>query len=145
MDNYVSTGYNVVGLTIQIKQGDVEKSLYMGGLNAGDFDELKAAIELSGEFAVTGFSLTMRDKKIKDGTFLVPAGTAENYRLSKIGFKRTVDIGGVETEMKTLYVPWMVPEDKTKKQAIATQLIGKTIAGAKITDVVQNLAGSMGA
>lgn len=145
MENYASAGYNVVGLTIQIKQGDVEKSLYMAGLNAGDFDELKAAIELSGEFAVTGYSLTMRDKKIKDGTFLVPAGTAENYRLSKIGLKRTVDIGGVETEMKTLYVPWMVPEDKTKKQAIATKLIGKIIAGAKVTDVVQNLAGSMGA
>lgn len=145
MDNYVSTGYNVVGLTVQIKQGDVEKSLYMAGLNAGDFDEIKAAIQLSGEFAVTGYSLTMRDKKIKDGTFLVPAGTTENYSLSKIGLKRTVDIGGVDTEMKTLYIPFMIPEDKTKKQAIATQLIGKTIAGAKITDVVQNLAGSMGA
>ena len=39
----------------------------------------------------------------------------------------------------------MVPEDKTKKQAIATHLVGKTVAGAKVTDVVQNLAGSMGA
>lgn len=145
MDNFNAVGYNVIGLTIQVKQGDLEKSLYMPGFNTADYDELKAVIEASGEFAVTGFSLTMRDKKIKDGTFLVPAGTAELYKLGKIGLKRTVDIGGVETEMKTLYIPWMIPEDKVKKQAIATALVGKTIGGAIVKDVVQNLAGSMGA
>ena len=143
MDNFVATGFNVVGLTIQIAQGDLTDSLYMSGFNAGDFEELKTIIEADGEWAVTGFSLTCRDKKIKDGTFVTPAGSAEKYKKGQIGLQRKVEIAGVETELKTLYIPFMVPEDKVKKEAVRTAFIGKTIAGAKVTDVVQNKAGRL--
>ena len=46
--------------------------------------------------------------------------------------------------MKTLYIPFMLPEDKVKKEAVRTAFIGKIIAGAKVTDVVQNKAGRLG-
>lgn len=144
MDNYVATGYVCKGLTVQIQQGDLKESLYMAGLNAGDFEEVKDAIESTTEFAVTGFSLTMRDKKLDDGSFTVPGGTAEIYTKSKLGLKRTLEVGGVETEMKTLYIPFMVPADLTKQKAIKDKFINKTIAGAKITDVVQDKKNSLG-
>ena len=102
MDNYVATGYVCKGLTVQIQQGDLKESLYMAGLNAGDFEEVKDAIESTTEFAVTGFSLTMRDKKLDDGTFVVPGGTPEIYTKSKVGLKRTLDVGGVEKEFDNL-------------------------------------------
>ena len=111
MDNFSAAGFRVVGLTVQVQQGDLRESLYMPGLNAGDFDEIKDAIESTTEFAVTGFSITARDKKLDDGSFVVPGGTAEIYTKGKIGLKRTADIGGVETEMKTMYIPFMVPAD----------------------------------
>ncbi len=144
MDNFSATGYRVIGLTVQVQQGDLREPLYMPGLNTGDFDEIKAAIESTTEFAVTGFSLTVRDKKLDDGSFVVPGGTAEIYTKGKIGLKRTVDIGGVETEMKTLYIPFMVPADLMKQKSIKDKLVGKTIAGAKITDVVQDKKNSLG-
>ena len=144
MDNFSAAGYRVVGLTVQIQQGDLKESLYMPGLNSGDFDEIKDAIEATTEFAVTGFSITARDKRLDDGSFVVPGGTAEIYTKGKIGLKRTVDIGGVETEMKALYIPFMIPADLTKQQDIKAKFVGKTIAGAKITDVVQDKKNSLG-
>ena len=144
MDNFSAAGFRVVGLTVQVQQGDLRESLYMPGLNAGDFDEIKDAIESTTEFAVTGFSITARDKKLDDGSFVVPGGTAEIYTKGKIGLKRTADIGGVETEMKTLYIPFMVPVDLTKQQSIKDKFVGKIIAGAKIKDVVKKKKNSLG-
>lgn len=145
MENVIFTGYNVAGLTVQVKQGDVEKSLYMPGLNLADFEDIKAGLELGGEFVVSGFSLTVRDKKVKDGTLVIPAGSAEKYSTVKVGLKRTADIGGTETDMKTLYVPFLMPEDKVKQAAVVTHFVGKTIAGAKVVDIIKNETGSYGA
>ncbi len=143
-DNVAVTGHKVIGLNIQVGQGDQTKTYYFKGLNAADYDDMAAAIEASGEYTVLGFSPVYRKEALLDGTLSINQGTADNTKFVQCGLKRTADIGGNEVDVKTMFLTLPISDDTAKADAVKTALLNKTIAGAKVTDVFRMGAQSIG-
>lgn len=133
------TGYEVEGITIAYKQGDVQDSKYYKGLTPADVSDIAEAIEASGEYTFIGFSVTYRLKTYKAKTLTIVNGTADKISWSQLILKRTAEIGGVEVKLQSLYLLMPISSDATKKTAVKDALLNKTIAGAKIVEVVENV------
>lgn len=144
ISNVAVAGHVVDGITLQLAAGDLKKSIYFKGLNLADVEELKTAIEGTGEFTVTGFGVTYRDKAIKEGTTPITSGTGEKVDFQQVILQRTADVGGQEVKMQSMYITLPVPQDTVKKAALKTALLNKTIGGAKVTDVSVNMVKSLG-
>lgn len=142
--NLAIAGNVVDGITLQLAAGDLRKSIYYKGCNLADVEELTTAIEGTGEFTVTGFGVTYRDKAIKEGTKQITAGTGEKVDFQQVILKRTADVGGQEVKMQSMYITLPVPQDTVKKAALKTALVNKTIAGAKVVDVSVNTVKTLG-
>lgn len=133
------TGYEVEGITIAYKQGDVQDSKYYKGLTPADVSDIAEAIEASGEYTFIGFSVTYRLKTYKAKTLTIVNGTADKIAWSQLILKRTAEIGGVEVKLQSLYLLMPISSDAAKKTAVKDALLNKTIAGAKIVEVVENV------
>lgn len=137
------TGYDIEGITVAYKQGDVQDSKFYKGLTPADFSEVAEAIEASGEYTVIGFSVTFRAKTYKDGTMVIAQGSADKITWSQVILKRTADIGGTEVKLQSLYLLMPISSDPLKKTAVKDALINKTIAGAKVVEIVENAVKSL--
>lgn len=135
--------YEVEGITIAYKQGDVQDSKFYKGLTPADVAQVAEAIEASGEYTFIGFSVTYRLKTYKEKTLTIASGSADKITWSQVILKRTVDIGGVDVKLQSLYLLMPISSDATKKTAVKTALLNQTIGGAKVVEVVENSVKSL--
>lgn len=137
------TGMVVDGITIAYMQGDQKASKYYQGLSVADVDKIADAIEASGEYTVIGFSVNFRLKTYKEKTLTIAQGTADKITWQNVICQRTIDVGGVEVKAQSLYLLMPISSDATKKTALKDVLLGEVIAGAKITQVSENLVSAI--
>lgn len=135
--------YVVEGITIAYKQGDVQDSKFYKGMTPADVADLAAAIEASGEYTFIGFSVTYRLETYKANTLTIASGSTDKITWSQVILKRTAEIGGVDVKLQSLYVLMPISSDPLKKTAVKDALLNKTIAGAKVVEVVENFVKSL--
>jgi hypothetical protein len=140
LSNYSIEGFKVIGVTLQFQQGDTKKSVFMKGINLSDVVDIVEAIEAQGEYTFLGMSPVYRKLSALDGSLVIAEGTSTKVKWSNVGLKRTAQIGDEEVEVKSLYLTLPLADDDSKNNALVSALLNKTIAGAKVTEVIQNSA-----
>ena len=133
----------IKGISLAIQRGSAKDTKFYPGCTPADAQELALAIESSGEYTVTGFSVVYRKEAILDGTEQPTNGTTDfkNVKWQNVILSRETTDG---QELKSLYVLMPVHvSDETKREALKTQLIGKTIANGKVVAVKENLLSTM--
>ncbi|MDN5303578.1 MAG: hypothetical protein PWP46_457 [Fusobacteriaceae bacterium] len=140
LSNYSIEGFKVIGVTLQFQQGDTKKSVFMKGINLSDVADIVEAIEAQGEYTFLGMSPVYRKLSALDGSLVIAEGTSTKVKWSNVGLKRIAQIGDEEVEVKSLYLTLPLADDDSKNNALVSALLNKTIAGAKVTEVIQNSA-----
>lgn len=133
----------IKGISLAIQRGSAKDTKFYPGCTPADAQELAAAIETSGEYTVTGFSVVYRKEAILDGTEQPTNGTAKfkDVKWQNVILARETADG---QELKSLYVLLPVDtKDEVKREALKTALIGKTIANGKVVAVKENLLSTM--
>ncbi len=133
----------VKGIALAIQRGSAKDTKFYPGCTPADAQELAEAIESSGEYTVTGFSVVYRKESYLDGTEQPTNGTAsfKDVKWQNVILARQTTDG---QELKSLYTLLPVhTKDETKRAALKTTLIGKTIANGKVVAVKENLLSTM--
>lgn len=138
------TGYDCIGINIQMQQGDVKKSEFFPYVLPEDYNVMAEAIEATGQFTCTGFSPVFRDKTVKEGTTPIVEGTTEKIKWTNIILQRTVKIGENDVKVASLYVLFPLPNTEASQDLVKAKFINQNVGGALVKDVKVNLLGGVG-
>ena len=108
------------GLSVTVKQGDFSKSLFLPGAIEDDFEEIRGALEVTGELTVMGYGLVWHDDSVT-----IPAGTTKKMSFGTVNLKDTSGI--VVATMQGKFV-----DDSAVLTAMASVAKGKILGTANI-------------
>lgn len=141
-ENHEVAGYSVIGVTLAFMQGDTKVSKVYYNVNLADIDEIVDAVEATNQFTFVGMSPIYRKESFLDKTLDIAQGTESKLFWGKVGVKRTAEVAGEVIDLKTLYLDLPLARDSSN-EALKAALVGKTIKGGLVTDIIQSSSSSL--